>query len=193
MSLGSRSGVNWIRRTEQSMDRASALASMVLPTPGTSSTSRWPSASSTVTASRTTLGLPSITVSIAVAIGAGRLRQVVELGRAGAVGVPCATSVSSRSPRSLAAGSDARRAGSSDRRRDGPPLRSTGSRARAPGWAHRSCGPARQRPGGRCGIRDRADLCDPRPSGQSQAVRTCGPSTVAPTALYLRMTFLVRG
>ena len=39
-SLGSRSGVNWIRRTEQSIDRASALASMVLPTPGTSSMSR---------------------------------------------------------------------------------------------------------------------------------------------------------
>ena len=34
MSEGSRSGVNWIRRTEQSIERASALASMVLPTPG---------------------------------------------------------------------------------------------------------------------------------------------------------------
>ena len=34
MSLGSRSGVNWTRRTEQSIDRASALASIVLPTPG---------------------------------------------------------------------------------------------------------------------------------------------------------------
>ena len=40
MSLGSRSGVNWIRRTEQSIDRAKALASIVLPTPGTSSMSR---------------------------------------------------------------------------------------------------------------------------------------------------------
>ena len=50
MSLGSRSGVNWMRRTEQSTDRASALASIVLPTPGTSSISRWPSASSTVIA-----------------------------------------------------------------------------------------------------------------------------------------------
>jgi hypothetical protein len=40
MSLGSRSGVNWIRRTEQSMLRARAFASMVLPTPGTSSISR---------------------------------------------------------------------------------------------------------------------------------------------------------
>ena len=47
-SEGSRSGVNWMRRTVQSMERASALASIVLPTPGTSSISRWPSASSTV-------------------------------------------------------------------------------------------------------------------------------------------------
>ena len=55
--------MNWMRRTEQSMDRASALASMVLPTPGTSSISRWPSASRTVSESRTTSGLPSITFS----------------------------------------------------------------------------------------------------------------------------------
>src|SRR6266545_4706340 len=33
-----------MRRTEQSIDRASALASLVLPTPGTSSISRCPSA-----------------------------------------------------------------------------------------------------------------------------------------------------
>jgi hypothetical protein len=65
MSLGSRSGVNWMRRTELSMDRASALASMVLPTPGTSSTSRWPSANSTVSAVVTTFSLPSITDCIA--------------------------------------------------------------------------------------------------------------------------------
>ena len=57
MSLGSRSGVNWMRRTEQSVDRASALASIVLPTPGTSSISTCPSASRTVSASRTRLGL----------------------------------------------------------------------------------------------------------------------------------------
>ena len=34
MSDGSRSGVNWIRRTEQAIERPRALASMVLPTPG---------------------------------------------------------------------------------------------------------------------------------------------------------------
>ena len=61
MSLGSRSGVNCTRRTVQSMDRASVLASRVLPTPGTSSTRRCPSASSTVIAVRTTDCFPSIT------------------------------------------------------------------------------------------------------------------------------------
>jgi hypothetical protein len=66
MSLGSRSGVNWIRRTEQSTDRASVLASRVLPTPGTSSISRCPSASSTVIAVRTTCRFPSMTEFIAV-------------------------------------------------------------------------------------------------------------------------------
>ena len=67
MSLGSRSGVNWTRRTVQSIERARVLASSVLPTPGTSSTSRWPSASSTVIAVRTTACLPSITEFIAAA------------------------------------------------------------------------------------------------------------------------------
>ncbi len=65
MSLGSRSGVNWTRRTEQSIDLASALASSVLPTPGTSSISACPSASSTVSASLIASGLPTMTVLIA--------------------------------------------------------------------------------------------------------------------------------
>ena len=43
-SDGSRSGVNCTRPNEQSIDAASALARLVLPTPGTSSISRWPSA-----------------------------------------------------------------------------------------------------------------------------------------------------
>jgi hypothetical protein len=68
MSLGSRSGVNWMRRTEQSIDRASALASIVLPTPGTSSMSRCPSASKTMSASLTASALPSMTDSMAVPI-----------------------------------------------------------------------------------------------------------------------------
>jgi hypothetical protein len=40
MSAGRRSGVNWMRLTLQSTLLARALASIVLPTPGTSSTSR---------------------------------------------------------------------------------------------------------------------------------------------------------
>src|SRR5436190_5224687 len=43
-SDGSRSGVNWRRENEQSSERASALASIVLPTPGKSSMIRCPSA-----------------------------------------------------------------------------------------------------------------------------------------------------
>src|SRR2546427_10037605 len=42
-SEGSRSGVNWMRRNVQSSERASDLASIVLPTPGTSSMRRCPS------------------------------------------------------------------------------------------------------------------------------------------------------
>ena len=44
-SEGSRSGVNCRREKEQSIERASAFASVVFPTPGRSSMIRWPSAS----------------------------------------------------------------------------------------------------------------------------------------------------
>src|ERR1041385_2969072 len=43
MSVGSRSGVNWIREKLQSIERASALTSIVFPTPGKSSMIRCPS------------------------------------------------------------------------------------------------------------------------------------------------------
>src|SRR5262252_8807897 len=43
MSVGSRSGVNWIREKLQSIERASAFTSIVLPTPGKSSMIRCPS------------------------------------------------------------------------------------------------------------------------------------------------------
>src|SRR5262245_18977653 len=49
-SAGSRSGVNWTRFHEQSIDTASDLARLVLPTPGTSSMSRCPSARRHMTA-----------------------------------------------------------------------------------------------------------------------------------------------
>src|SRR4029453_18513700 len=51
-SEGSRSGVNWRREKEQSIERASAFASIVFPTPGKSSMIRWPSATRQRTASR---------------------------------------------------------------------------------------------------------------------------------------------
>ena len=57
--------MNWMRRTEQPVDRASALASIVLPTPGTSSISTCPSASRTVSARRTASDFPSMTDSTA--------------------------------------------------------------------------------------------------------------------------------
>jgi hypothetical protein len=64
-SLGRRSGVNWMRRTDASIDLAKVLASIVLPTPGTSSMSRCPLANRTVMVVRTTSGLPSMTRVIA--------------------------------------------------------------------------------------------------------------------------------
>src|SRR5919199_6333396 len=50
-SDGSRSGVNWRRENEQSTERASAFASIVLPTPGKSSMISCPSATRQSTAS----------------------------------------------------------------------------------------------------------------------------------------------
>src|SRR5216683_1220343 len=58
-SDGSMSEVNWMRWNEAPIERASAAASVVLPTPGTSSISRWPRATRPMTASRTTSGLPT--------------------------------------------------------------------------------------------------------------------------------------
>ena len=62
-SVGKRSGVNWMRRNEQSMDRAIAFASIVLPTPGTSSMRRCPSATSATSASRISAFFPRTTRS----------------------------------------------------------------------------------------------------------------------------------
>ena len=50
--------MNWMRRIDPSMDCEMALASDVLPVPGTSSSSRWPSASMQIRAMRTTSLLP---------------------------------------------------------------------------------------------------------------------------------------
>ena len=61
MSVGSRSGVNWMRRTSSDSSRDSALTSSVLPRPGSPSSSTWPRASSAVTTSSITCSLPRIT------------------------------------------------------------------------------------------------------------------------------------
>jgi hypothetical protein len=74
--------VNWMRLKEQPLERARLRASIVLPTPGTSSISRWPPHISVISASSTCSRLPMITLSTfstifwAVSLGskAGRLR-----------------------------------------------------------------------------------------------------------------------
>src|ERR1700691_3805264 len=59
-SLGSMSLVNCRRWKPQATARASDCASVVLPTPGTSSINRWPRASRQTSESRTTSGFPRI-------------------------------------------------------------------------------------------------------------------------------------
>src|SRR5918994_1016969 len=59
-SDGSRSGVNWMREFVPSSVFASAFASTVLPVPGTSSSSTWPSLRSAMTTSLMTSRLPRI-------------------------------------------------------------------------------------------------------------------------------------
>src|SRR5467141_3253258 len=63
-SEGRRSEVNWMRWNEQWKEFASAWASVVLPTPGTSSTSRCPLASIATMARRMTSSLPRMTRAI---------------------------------------------------------------------------------------------------------------------------------
>ena len=60
-SDGSKSGVNWMRRMLASRDAARVLASIVLPTPGTSSISRCPWLSSVSIAIPIACGLPEMT------------------------------------------------------------------------------------------------------------------------------------
>ena len=58
MSEGRRSGVHCTRRQVDSIDAAIALARLVLPTPGTSSIRRWPSASRQMSANSIVSRLP---------------------------------------------------------------------------------------------------------------------------------------
>src|SRR5438552_776796 len=73
MSAGSMSLVNWMRWNCRPSDLASTCASVVLPTPGRSSISRWPRASRQASASLTCVSLPRMiwpAASIARSIGA---------------------------------------------------------------------------------------------------------------------------
>ena len=62
MSAGSMSLVNWMRWNCSPSERASTCASVVLPTPGRSSISRWPRASRQASARRICVSLPRMTL-----------------------------------------------------------------------------------------------------------------------------------
>src|SRR6266516_5334764 len=64
MSEGSRSGVNWMRLKRASMERARALARVVLPVPGKSSSNRWPSLARAASTLRNAVLWPWITRSM---------------------------------------------------------------------------------------------------------------------------------
>ena len=53
--------MNWILENWQSVERASAYASVVLPTPGRSSISMWPAAARQMRSRSITSSLPTIT------------------------------------------------------------------------------------------------------------------------------------
>src|SRR6476659_1562056 len=88
MSVGSRSGVNWMRENVQSTERASALASIVFPTPGKSSMIRWPSltrqratsrsVSSSAWTTRATFSTTRSTVRAEVAASTGRGSALIQ-------------------------------------------------------------------------------------------------------------------
>src|SRR5437773_840765 len=64
MSEGNRSGVNWIRLKRAPMDRASALARVVLPVPGLSSSRTWPPLANAARSFRIAPDCPRMTVSM---------------------------------------------------------------------------------------------------------------------------------
>lgn len=67
-SLGSRSGVNWTLRNWHPVVTAMDLASIVLPTPGTSSTSTCPRLIRDIVANRTVSCLPTMTLPMLMMI-----------------------------------------------------------------------------------------------------------------------------
>ena len=67
--------MNWIRLNVQSIDRASDLASMVLPTPGTSSMRTWPPETRQLATCSETCRLPWMTRSMLVTMALKRCRN----------------------------------------------------------------------------------------------------------------------
>src|SRR5256885_10869086 len=61
MSLGTRSGVHWMRLKLRSSERATERASVVFPTPGTSSRRTWPSTSRAPSSCSVTSRFPTTT------------------------------------------------------------------------------------------------------------------------------------
>ena len=77
--------MNWIRWNVPPIDVAKARASVVFPTPGTSSMSRWPRAMSAMTAWRIAVGLPRITRAMFASSAATSSAGVVSRSRGTAV------------------------------------------------------------------------------------------------------------
>ena len=104
MSAGIRSGVNWMRLKPRSSASASVRTSIVLPRPGTPSSSAWPPASRLISVWRTSSCWPTMkrptSVSIAVASSAKRSGSM-RLGAAWSV--LCSVMGPSLSPRSVRA------------------------------------------------------------------------------------------
>ena len=171
-SAGSRSGVNWTRFHVQSIDAASALARLVLPTPGTSSMSRWPSASRHITASSIGSILPCTTWAM-FAVMASNSEAKREFGASESGSSPPAARLGVTVTRDRV---DARRrlgaVPQRDRRR--PATRYGRARADLPGdrRRHRPAGGRRRRRGGR-GRRA-------RPGGHAAARRVAGAAPARP-------------
>src|SRR5664279_1305725 len=117
-SLGSTSGVSWMRANEQSSERARARASVVFPTPGTSSTSTWPSASSATTV-RSTASASPLTASPMFAITRSAASRALSSPRGSA-------SAASIAPIVVRVGAAARR-GARPRRAAAPTLTTMGA------------------------------------------------------------------
>ena len=92
-SEGRRSGVHWTRRKTPPMVRASALARRVLPTPGTSSTRRWPPERRATRARVTGSGLPRRTPSTRCRTAAASSPAASTAGSGGTAATVCEVGV----------------------------------------------------------------------------------------------------